>query len=823
MLPPLVDRPEDNLGYEMAAIEASKTVRLKSENFSETFDYVLVFPMDKDEASGKYSQSPVAKHCLHAMLDAGLEIYPYLSIQGDELYVLFRSPETAEGHTVLAEFADKLDYEMKCDPQMIRQALEEDGPEGSEIMQWRDKHEINPVFINHLEEVTPYEPWSHIFLKYDTKESFQRLYTGELTEHGTINPFVKGLRLKLLYLLLQAPKSQGGCDIQLSKLLLKKKILAIYPLHNSEEGDELLERIWDKKTFPWDVDIEDVRSYFGEKIGLFFVFLAHYSFWLIWPSIIGLAFQCVVWGTGNYSHPVIPFFSVLITLWSILMLEYWKRAEATVALKWGMTNFERTESERPEFKGDEIKSYITGRPMLYFHSSIESRRHALSQTVVGTFIFLVLGIVTGIYTLRFSLQPSIGSNASIVASVLNTIQIQVINMIYQVVAVKLTNRENHKTDTEYEDAMISKLFVFQFINSYSSFFFLAFIAAFLDKPDFDDDNAASDVQGQCGAPNCMAPLSLNLAIIFGSRLVVGNFMDVFLPYMMNTLKRRKETADTDENIKLTPAEEDYMLMQYVSILESIKNYADIAIQYGFTLLFVAALPIACGASVISNYAKTKFTAWKLVKFYQRPIPNSAQDIGTWQSIFAIISVVAVITNGALISFTMDVLSRYSDQGRVWFFIGFQWTLIGCQFIAQAVVDDVPEEVEIQIERQEFIKSIVIDHVADEDYEIDKKARLEELAAGPKKEAAITVASGCCGGGIQGESKMKMMDAAKDLTDLPEYSYPFDTIPSAFPKPYHTGGSLPSPPGGGGDGPAPALPSSSLSGAGVMPPPPPAYN
>jgi threonine/homoserine/homoserine lactone efflux protein len=63
-----------------------------------------------------------------------------------------------------------------------------------------------------------------------------------------------------------------------------------------------------------------------------------------------------------------------------------------------------------------------------------------------------------------------------VASILNTLQIMIFNMIYQARAIQLTDEENHRTDTDYEDSLIVKLFVFQFINSYTSFFFLAFIA-----------------------------------------------------------------------------------------------------------------------------------------------------------------------------------------------------------------------------------------------------------------------------------------------------------------------------------------------------------
>jgi len=56
------------------------------------------------------------------------------------------------------------------------------------------------------------------------------------------------------------------------------------------------------------------------------------------------------------------------------------------------------------------------------------------------------------------------------------VQITLFNIVYAARAIQLTDNENHRTDTLYEDALIVKLFVFQFINSYTSFFFIAFIA-----------------------------------------------------------------------------------------------------------------------------------------------------------------------------------------------------------------------------------------------------------------------------------------------------------------------------------------------------------
>lgn len=58
--------------------------------FTAQFDYVMVFKLQ--EADGPPEQPPAAKHCMNAMLNAGLELFPYLSVQKDELYVLIRAP-----------------------------------------------------------------------------------------------------------------------------------------------------------------------------------------------------------------------------------------------------------------------------------------------------------------------------------------------------------------------------------------------------------------------------------------------------------------------------------------------------------------------------------------------------------------------------------------------------------------------------------------------------------------------------------------------------------------------------------------------------------
>jgi len=69
----------------------SEIVRTEQTDFAGQYDYVFVFKMvNNDNNSGVFEQSDCAKKCIFSMLEAGLEVFPYLSIQQDELLVLVK-------------------------------------------------------------------------------------------------------------------------------------------------------------------------------------------------------------------------------------------------------------------------------------------------------------------------------------------------------------------------------------------------------------------------------------------------------------------------------------------------------------------------------------------------------------------------------------------------------------------------------------------------------------------------------------------------------------------------------------------------------------
>lgn len=95
---------------------------------------------------------------------------------------------------------------------------------------------------------------------------------------------------------------------------------------------------------------------------------------------------------------------------------------------------------------------------------------------------------------------------------------------------------------QYEDSMIMKIFVFQFVNSYASFFYLAFVAEW---------------RGECPESGCMSTLAINLAIIFGSRLVSGNILELLIPYLSYQYKYKAEMAKSEG--KISRPEREFLL------------------------------------------------------------------------------------------------------------------------------------------------------------------------------------------------------------------------------------------------------------------------
>jgi len=61
----------------------------------------------------------------------------------------------------------------------------------------------------------------------------------------------------------------------------------------------------------------------------------------------------------------------------------------------------------------------------------------------------------------------------VVTNLVLALIIQVTNRVFMPFATRMTVVENHRTETMFEDNLIAKVFVFQFVNSYGALFYVS--------------------------------------------------------------------------------------------------------------------------------------------------------------------------------------------------------------------------------------------------------------------------------------------------------------------------------------------------------------
>jgi hypothetical protein len=134
-----------------------------------------------------------------------------------------------------------------------------------------------------------YNWWEHHYGPYRDRNAFD--LGGGLYEidSKTGCPFRSVDRLKLIKGVLEGDPKDGGCGLNLDKMLKSKCILACFPLHNEIDRITMQTLVIVPWKPPWRMGsaIETIKNYNGEKVGLYFAFLVKYTTWLFPAAVAG--------------------------------------------------------------------------------------------------------------------------------------------------------------------------------------------------------------------------------------------------------------------------------------------------------------------------------------------------------------------------------------------------------------------------------------------------------------------------------------------------------------------------------------------------------
>ena len=195
------------------------------------------------------------------------------------------------------------------------------------------------------------------------------------------------------------------------------------------------------------------------------------------------------------STAALPFLALIVWIYTVLIVLFWRRRQQRYAMEWGTTGCEEDEKPRWSYMNhpDTHKAVnpIDGSISQIMYPCRRCRILCRTRSAILFLLIIVFAGVTGVVVLRAALKSSVASDelrpyAGVICGIANSVWITVMALVWERVSVSWNDAENWSTDTEWEDALTLKTFIFSFVNNYAGCFFMCvFFVLFFSFPQIE--------------------------------------------------------------------------------------------------------------------------------------------------------------------------------------------------------------------------------------------------------------------------------------------------------------------------------------------------
>lgn len=502
----------------------------------------------------------------------------------------------------------------------------------------------------------------------------------------------------------------------------------------------------------------EVRAYFGEKVALYFAWAGFYGYSLLTPTFAGIACEIMllVTGTSDESHGIHIeqyFLGFFLVIWAAYYKESWDVESKYCAAKWGTTNFEEEEQDRPQFVGDPDQprrlSPITDQNETYYPEEKRQTTQIFSTLVVFVFAAILILFVLLIFFAQNEVYKAGYSVAALCFSVVLAGIIQVASRGYSEVASWLNDQENHRTQTAYENNLILKKFFFELFNNYSA---LAITAYF------------KGTYFACisGNGDCLGDLKILLIAITVIRFVVamyGVVTSAFSHTFEALIGKSSHEIDPtkDETVisanplqqgdgdyfdhdgldfelgaigeeRKTPSIQGLETPRFEAEIELDENegtfdeYAEIVLQMGLVSMFSLGFYVLPLFAMLETLIQIRADAYTLCALTRRPDSNLAETVGSWGALMDAMGLLAVFTNAGIICFTTKSLVTYTFNQRLLIFFILEQLMIACKLMTQLSISKVPVDLYEILKRQQVVvnrhKNVIFEDDDEDSKDVD---------------------------------------------------------------------------------------------------------
>uniref|UniRef100_A0A8C2ZJI6 Anoctamin n=1 Tax=Cyclopterus lumpus TaxID=8103 RepID=A0A8C2ZJI6_CYCLU len=393
-------------------------------------------------------------------------------------------------------------------------------------------------------------------------------------------------------------------------------IVDTLPLHNPDQLKDLSEAWYSGNQLAQPLD--SVNGYFGSSVAFYFSFLDFYTWSLLPPAILGLS---ITYFSGEVQKEMNESVSgslvtsdedsglavsgqmvqaVFSMLWSTVVMELWKRRSSSLSYRWGTMHLaERFAEPRPGFHGDLGVNPVTGRVEPLFSEWQRDLRMALvSVPVVGLFLGLViLGMLcfywgeAQVQQLHRDWDSLLSQTLLYMPSVLHIAYTNVLGTVYRTVARSLTEYENHREESSFENHLTAKVLVFTFFNCFAVLFHIAFYKQ--DVP----------------------LLRKRLASLLIVTQLLNQVTEVVIPFLVDRFISAPNRTESEDD----PQEDKFRNQSNLPVFPGLfAEYIELLVQFGYLSLFSCVFPLTAVLLLLNNLTEIRTDAYKICNLFRKP-------------------------------------------------------------------------------------------------------------------------------------------------------------------------------------------------------------
>ncbi|KAM9376983.1 anoctamin-10 isoform 1-T2 [Pholidichthys leucotaenia] len=466
---------------------------------------------------------------------------------------------------------------------------------------------------------------------------------------------------------LRIPGLPDTCTLQsrdniCQKLSSAGVIVDTFPLHNPRKLKNLSKAWYCGNQLVQPLD--SVNEYFGSSVAFYFSFLDFYTWSLLAPAILGLS---ITYFSGDVQKEMMESVSgspgadetednsgpavsghmlqaVFSMIWSTVVMELWKRRSSSLSYRWGTLHLtERFAEPRPGFHGVLGVNPVTGRVEPLFPDWQRDLRMALvSVPVVGLFLgMVVLGMMCFYWGEAQARQLQTESDSVLsqcllyTPSILHIIYTNMLATAYKRVAQSLTEYENHREESAFQNHLTAKVLVFTFFNYFAVLFHIAF---------FKQD---------------VPLLRKRLASLLIMTQLVNQVTEVVIPFLVDRFITAPHRTESDSD----PQEDKFRNQSTLPPFPGLfAEYIELLVQFGYLSLFSCVFPLTAMLLLLNNLTEIRSDAYKICKLFRKPFSSPVANMGVWQIAFEVLSYVSVVSNCWLLLLSPRLQEMYREGG-----------------------------------------------------------------------------------------------------------------------------------------------------------------